>query len=135
MAELDVSQLINDADFADDIIVVRTAQMVDASGRVVEAPQQFFTYGSVSPASGQSLQLLPDEARTTATIQVITPFALQEATDTTEADMVQWRGRYYRVTLLSPFSNWGQGFTSATCTLTAFTLPTPDAPDTDTLEH
>lgn len=125
MANLDVTELLADPDMANDFVVVRTGVVMSASGEAIETPQQFYTYGVVGPASGQTLQLLPDEARTTASIRVITPFRLVPATDTTEADMILWDQRYWRVTLLSPFNNWGEGFVDATCTLTSYTMPTP----------
>lgn len=134
MAELDVSGLLADADFSDDFSVIRNVQVVDATGIATAQPQTYSTYGVVGPASGAQLQLLPDEQRTEAAIRVITPFPLTPPTETTEADLVAWQGRFYRVTLLNPYTNWGNGFSDATCTLTDYTLPAPLPPDPSTTD-
>lgn len=125
MALIDVSELMVDPDFADEIQIVRSIQSVDATGLAQRAQQTYDAIGVVQAGSGDQLELLPESQRTKSNMTVYTQFQLQEATDTTEADVVLWQGKSYRVMVTSQWTNWGGGYTQATCQLIDLLLSSP----------
>jgi galactose-6-phosphate isomerase len=125
MPLLDVSEIIADADFSDDIVVIRSNRTVDAHGRTVDVPGSFNTYANVQPAPQSALQILPDNERVGSFISVVTPFRLIPLTDTTAPDQVQWSNRTYRVKMLRDWSTYGNGFVEAICELTSMTIDGP----------
>jgi hypothetical protein len=129
MALIDVNELLSDPDLSDTFQVMRSTLTVTQGGVSSVSSATYDAYGVVQPASGRELQLLPDSARTAGTIIVYTPFALQGVTDTTVPDIVIWDERNYRVTLTNPYTNYGAGYTQATCTLIELADETPDDPE------
>lgn len=116
MARIDFSDILEDDDFRDIFYVIRQSESIDETGRTVDTPttpQQFD--GIIQPASGQTLQLMPDLARTAGAIEVWTETNLQGETDTTSPDIVVWNGDHYTVSHTDPWQNMGRGFTHAVC--------------------
>lgn len=125
MPLLDVSELLSDPDFADDITVIRSGRTMGTDGRVVDTPGTYYTYGNVQPTSGASLQQLPEAERVGSFITVVTPFRLLVLTDSTAPDQVIWQDRNYRVKHVNDWSVYGNGFTEAICELTGMTQNGP----------
>lgn len=116
MAEIDVSDIIEDPDFQDSFTIVRSVETVDQHGRSSLAPTSISAWGIVQPASGRTMELTPDAVRTNAMLEIWTQFGLQEASDTTQADIVLWESKQYMVTHIDPWDNWGQGYRHAVLT-------------------
>lgn len=125
MPLLDVSEVIADPDFSDDLQVIRSFRSVDNTGRTVDTPGFYDTYGSVQPAPQASLVQIPEAERSGSYISVVTPFRLIPLTDSTSPDQVVWQGRSYRVRMLRDWSTYGTGFVEAICELTSFTVDGP----------
>jgi hypothetical protein len=125
MAELDLSELMGDPDFADTgIQLIRNTQTL-TNGRVTLTPQNYFITASVQPVAA-NLDILADGQRVASRLSVYTQFQLLAATDTTSGDIVVWNGRNYMTRVVEDFSNFGVGYVEATCELMAMTsLPVP----------
>lgn len=116
MAEIDVSDILSDDDFQDTFQVVRNAETVDDNGRAQLTPKPSRPIpGVVQPGSGQTLQIMPELARTAGVIEIWTQYNLQGETDTTDPDTVLWNGKHYTVSHTDPWSNWGAGWVHAVC--------------------
>lgn len=117
MATFDVDDVLDDPDFQDEFQVVRQDETVDTTtGRSIDTPESGEkVVGIVQPASGSTLQLMPDLARTAGVIEIWTRYNLQGETDTTAPDIVLWNGKHYTVSHTDPWTNWGDGYTHAVC--------------------
>lgn len=121
MANLDFSELLADPDFADTITVRRVAQSVGTNGRGITSESVFNNVvATVQPASARQVQLLPEAARVSETIQIHTMFEMRGPTATTQADNVLWRGRTFSVVSVNDFAHFGGGFYVVVASLQAF---------------
>jgi hypothetical protein len=116
MANVDVTDIVNDPDLTDSFKVVRSVEVVDDNGRAQMQPQTYPVFGVVQPASGRTLELMPEATRTSENIEIWTTFGIQEASDQTAADEIIWKNRHYVVTHVDPFDNWGAGYVHVVCT-------------------
>jgi hypothetical protein len=122
MPDLDVSDLLSDPDIAGEAIdVTRTARTTSNTGRSVDTPTTFTTYGNVQPASARSVQTLPEEMRETAAISVTVPVKLVGLKTSTSPDIITWDGNRYRVVSVMMYGNYGAGYWAATCTMLGVT--------------
>lgn len=125
MPLLDVSEILGDPMFADDITIIRSSRSVSAGGRTVDTPSSFSTYGNVQPASEAQLMQLPDLERVGSFVSVVTPFPLFCLTDSTGPDQVTWNGRTYRVMVVRDYTTYGSGFVEALCQMVTLAMGGP----------
>lgn len=121
MPLLDIDEIFTDPNFVDDFTVVRNTRTVNTSGRTVDTPGTFYTYGNIQPAREAQLKQLSDEERVGSFISVVTPFILYALTPTTAPDQVTWQGQLYRVKIVRDWSQYGSGFIEAICELVTLT--------------
>jgi hypothetical protein len=111
LANLDVSELLDDPDFCDHFRFIRRIETVDDKGRAVATERRLYGYGSVQPLSGRTLQLMPALANVSGSIEIWTKTPLQTQTKTLMPDVVEWRGNHYLISAIpGDFSNFGRGF-------------------------
>lgn len=115
MANLDVTELLSDPDFVDPCTLIHRQSVMNADGTPLITEQQFPTVGSVQPASGKTLNRLPDELR----IAGIMSFFIKGAviTDGCGAypDVIVFRKQRYQVQVVFDWTNWGAGWCEGTC--------------------
>lgn len=110
---IDVSEILDDPEFALVFAVQRANVSIDDHGRSVIAPVAPFTaVGSVQPEGGE-LVLTAEGTRVSRWILVVTTTRLQLATETTAADKVLWGGQLYTVRSIDDWSAYGVGFVEA----------------------
>lgn len=117
MATIDVSELLSDPDFESSFEVIRSIETVGSDGRAVFTTTDFDACGVIQPASGRSLQLLPDSVRIEGAIQIWTQQTLHMNDGDHSADIIKWQHRHYIVSNIQDFSNYGEGYLQAVCTL------------------
>lgn len=116
MANLDVSEVVSDPDFADDFVVTRQPETVNNFGEsTTPANQTIKTFGTVTMANPDDLLRLPEGDRSDRTISIVTQFRLQAASPGIKADIVTWRGNNYLVKLVDPYVQFGAGQIQAIC--------------------
>lgn len=125
MALLDVSEILSDPLFVDDIAVIRSSRTTNQQGITVDTPGMYYAYGSVQPTPGRDLEQFAEAERAGVFITVTTTFQLFPLTATTAPDQVVWRGKNYRVKHVPDWTNYGQGFVTAICQLVDMV---PDGP-------
>lgn len=112
MPNLDVSEIINDPDFADTVTVTRRAEDVDeASGLSVITSTVFpGVVGVVTMASPDDLVRLEVSQMTARCISFITQFRLRGSAQGFQPDVITWDGTDYTVIALDPYHRFGTGF-------------------------
>lgn len=117
MADLDVSDLLVDPDFADRLQCVRHQQTVDEHGIAHNAQQVSEFLGVVTSDRGTELARLAAGARVSGSILIHTRFRLSNGHAGHDADEVIWRGNRYTVVSVDDYSQYGAGFVCASCDL------------------
>lgn len=115
MALIDVSELLLDPDFVDAIALVHRTPTVNEFGENTLVESQIQTVGSVQPASGKTIQRLPDALR----VQDVSSFWVQGKIvadgRSQYPDVLCFRGTRYAVQTVQDWSNWGGGWSEGTC--------------------
>ena len=108
MANISVVELTYDPDFVDPCTVLRLVETVGQDGIAQRVVVPIQIIASIQ-SNSDDLILTPDAARTEATWECITAFPLNEATETTTADVVVWQGMQFTVMTVARFGNFANG--------------------------
>jgi len=126
MPLLDVSEVFDDPELTDEIVVKRYTENVTTDGLSVPIVTSFSCVSAVvTGGKGADLRMLADGQRVYGLITVHTPFLLLEGTPTRKADHVVFQGAEYSVLNVANFSNYGVGFVTAQCELFDLQGPEP----------
>lgn len=126
MADLDVSDVLDDPDFNVTVDVVRTAVATMSSGLAEAQPAPVSIVAVVIPDAGMDLIQTGEGDAIQADITVYTRFDLTQGDALYGADIVYWQGDPYRVIRSQPYA-FGSGYTRAACKLTSIN-PSPLSP-------
>lgn len=116
MAGLDVSFVVEDPLFADEFTVIHKTQVMGADGRVKIVERQEKAIGTITMASGDDLDRLPDGAQQHGSITINTKMRLTDGHGKEDADEVIAFGHRYIVGGVEDYSHFGYGFVIAHCT-------------------
>jgi len=115
MAQVDVSELLHDPDFVDAMAVVTRFPSVDLRGQLSLREETVNAVGSVQPASGKTIQRLPEEFR----VANVSSFWFQGNIIATApgkySSIIVFKGRRYTVQTVFDWTNWGAGWCEGTC--------------------
>lgn len=115
MARIDVSELLHDPDFVDNIQVVTRIPNVNGRGEASFLESTINAVGSVQPASGKTIQRLPEEFR----VANISSFWFQGEIVATApgkySSVLIFKGRRYQVQTVFDWTNFGAGWCEGTC--------------------
>ncbi|MCL8000203.1 hypothetical protein M8994_18390 [Brucella sp. 21LCYQ03] len=114
MPLLDVSDILSDPDFADEIIITRTTVTVER-GRTKKEQTTISASGVVTSDQGDILDRLPDMRRVAGTILVHSTETFVSSDGDRDADIIEWAGKQYTVIDANDYSRYGAGFTCAKC--------------------
>lgn len=115
MAQIDVSDLLLDPDFVDKVYLIHRKPIVGSNGlnKLIEESEE--TVGSVQPASGKTLQRLPDSLR----IQNVSSFWIKAGivadSNCDYPDVIKFNNKRYIVQQVSDWMNFGQGWVCGVC--------------------
>jgi galactose-6-phosphate isomerase len=114
MPLLDVSDVLDDPDFADDsLICKRNPQTMGEDGRAISVPVAIPFSAVVTAMSGEELRRGPDGEYITGSISIITRFTLFSGKTGFSADVIEWNGRSYTIADVQDYSRYGSGFVQA----------------------
>jgi len=120
MAGIDITELLTDPDFCDQVQIVRRTKTVNNFGEgVLTSASPVNATMVVQPASGDILKKLPEGAVLTEYIQVWFRGSLSLQTVNGYSDIIVWQGRRFECYTPDDFSNYGAGYVSALCILEA----------------
>lgn len=116
MAQLDVSELMVDPDFVDDIRVVSRTPQVNSLGENVLTECSVATIGSVQPADYKTVKRLPEALQNedVSSFWVKGPSIVASAPGKYTTILV-FRGRRFQVQTVADWSNFGEGYCEGTC--------------------
>lgn len=115
MANIGVTELMTDPDFTDKIVVISRCARVDSLGenQVVETPLK--TVGSVQPASGRTLQRIPEALRLENMSSFWFKGEIVASDNPAYPSILVFKGKRYQVKNVFDWSNFGQGYTEGLC--------------------
>lgn len=120
MADLDVSDVLDDPDFQSSFQIVRASASVSEQGRNVIVPSSPQTvFGVIQPAGAQDLARLPDVSMQRGALKIWTRFPLNVDAPGQQSDNLIIGSSAYTVTLCDPW-NYGSGYFASVATLTTF---------------
>jgi len=115
MPLLDVTQILNDADFASPFTVLRRLETVDSFGRSGVTETRMRAVGTITANSPSDLDRREDYQNMTRSITVVTRFPLRGETAGYQPDVILWQGSNYVVKHVDIYAHFGPGFFQVEC--------------------
>jgi hypothetical protein len=115
VGQVDVSDTLLDPELVDPIIIVRRTPITDSYGENQLKEQGFPTYGSVQPASGKTLQRIPEALRIAGVNSFWVKGEIISDGTCRYPDVLVFRGSRYAVQVIFDWTAWGQGWAEGTC--------------------
>lgn len=115
MAQVDVTELLADPEFVDQITIIRRSPTVDQYGDNKLSEQGFPVWGSVQSIDGKTLQRLPDQYRVANVKHFFVKGTIVSDGSCRYPDILVSNGVRYAVQVIFDWSNWGQGWCEGTC--------------------
>ena len=112
---IDVSELLLDPDFVDNIVHVSRAPIVNNKGENVLKESSINTIGCVQPASGKAIFRLPEALKVGNISEFWFRGKIVASQPGKYSDILVFKGLRYQVQTVLDFSNWGEGFCEGTC--------------------
>ena len=121
MADLDVTENLEDPDFTDTVgLITRSAVVNDKGKNVLTEVGPVDITAVVQPAGKEALIFLPEGVRLSDSITIIYQGKLSTQRAGGYSDVILWQGDRYEVEAIpGNWQNWGAGFTHALCILEA----------------
>lgn len=126
MALLDVSEVLNDPLFQEPAVLIRRREAIGDDGVTVLTEGAKPIMVVATSGDGDLLAQTPTGRTLNSTVRFYTSEGISPGQSEQSADVVLWRGRRYVAISVSDWTNWGAGFTSASCQLLDFDGGTPD---------
>ena len=115
MAQLDVSELLLDPDFVDQITIINRNTSVNSFGENLVNERATESFGSVQPATGKVLNRLPEAMR----LADISSFWLKSPIPISGGGqyptILVFRCKRYQVQVVYDWSNFGEGYSEGIC--------------------
>jgi len=115
MSRIDVSELLSDPDFVDQMVQIRRAPSVNSQGKNILKEENIKTIGSVQPASGRTVLRLPEEFRVANMSEFFMKGVITATGPGKYSDVLVFKGKRYQVHVVFDWSNWGLGYTEGVC--------------------
>jgi hypothetical protein len=114
MPNIDITELLEDEDFATTFAVVRKSTEVGQNGRNVTTETRYDdVVGVIAPVTSKTLRDNPDLRQQPGVIECWTRFLLQGAAEGASPDAIEWEGDRYNVQQLTDWGQWGSGWRHA----------------------
>lgn len=114
-AQIDVSQLLADPDFVDEICLVQRTPVVDNFGVNTLQEKSTKTIGSVQPASGKVIQRIPESLRVANMSSFWLKGTIVAGPSKQYTSILIFKGQRYQVQTVFDWSNFGEGYTEGVC--------------------
>jgi hypothetical protein len=115
MALIDISEIVNDPDFQDTIVLSRRTQTISDYGETILTAVDSTMSAVVQVGNGETLARNTDYSIMTDWITIYSQFDFRADGNGYFADKITWSGRIFQVKAVSDFMNYGNGFTRADC--------------------
>jgi hypothetical protein len=115
MSKIDVSELLSDPDFVDEIIQLKRAPIVNSKGENKLSEVKVKTIGCVQPASGRTIFRLPEAFRVANVSEFFMKGTITATAQGKYSDVLVFKGVRYNVQMVFDWTNWGLGYCEGTC--------------------
>ena len=115
MSKLDVSELLLDPDFVDNIVQIKRTTQVTGKGQNITTETRVNTIGCVTPASGKTILRMPEDFRVADVYEFFLRGTITASAPGKYSDVLVFKGFRYNVQLVFDYSNWGAGYCQGTC--------------------
>ena len=115
MAQIEVSELLHDADFVDNIIHIKRTSVVDNEGKnnISEIPVS--SIGAVQPISGRDILRVPEALRVASMYTFFFKGKIIASAPGKYSSILVFNCQRYEVQHVYDWSNYGPGFTEGVC--------------------
>lgn len=115
MAQVDVSDLLHDPDFVDEIQLVDRKSSANLLGENVLQEVCIKSVGSVQPASGKAINRLPEALRVANLMSFWFQGVITAAAPGKYTAQLVFKGQRFQVQTVMDWSSWGAGWCEGTC--------------------
>lgn len=115
MAQIDVSELMDDPDFVDELTVLNRTSWVDNNGMNRTGEMDFKTVGSVQPASARTVQKLPEAMRVADMSSFWIKGTIVATAPGKYSSIIVFRKKRYQIISVADWSNFGAGYSEGIC--------------------
>lgn len=115
MGQIDVTELLHDPDFVGPLTIIHRVPTVNALGENTLSETPLVTIGVVEPASGKTLQRLPDALRSADVSSFWVKGEIQTDGSGQYPDILVFNGKRYAVQNVLDYTNWGAGWCEGVC--------------------
>lgn len=115
MGLVDVSELLHDPDFVDQMTVITRLPAVNSLGENTLKECPVVSVGSVQPASGKTIFKLPEEFRVANVSSFWFQGEITASAPGKYSSIIVFKGRRYQVQLVFDWTNFGAGWCEGTC--------------------
>lgn len=115
MGGIDVSDIVADPDFCDNLLLLDRVSKTDLHGENQITDCTIVTVGIVQPASGKTIQRLPEALQ----VQNVSSFWLKgkimAAAPGKYTSVIVYKGLRYQIQMVFDWTNWGSGWCEGVC--------------------
>ena len=115
MGILSVEEVLSDPDFVDEMVLIHRKTTVNSFGENVLSECGLPTYGVIQPASGKTIQRLPDALRVANLKSFWVRGKIVADGNGQYTDILVHKGIRYQVQNIFDWANWGEGWSEGTC--------------------
>lgn len=115
MAQVDVTELLVDPDFIDDLTLINRVPQMNSRGELILTETSTPTVGSVQPASGKALNRIPEALREVNMSSFWVKAEIVASSPGKYAAILVFRGRRYQVKNVFDWMNFGEGWCEGLC--------------------
>jgi len=115
MALIDVSDLLLDPDFINNLSLIHRTATVSAQGKTELTEEEVATVGSVQPAPVKDIQRLPDALRMSDVRKFWIKAEILADGDAQYPDIIVFQGKRFQVISVETWLNYGAGWNAGLC--------------------
>lgn len=115
MALIDVSDLLLDPDFVNQVSLVHRTSTVGTNGKNTLVENTVQTIGSVQPAPAKDIQRLPDTLRMSDVRKFWIKAEILADGSSQYPDIIVFQGKRFQVINTEPWLNYGAGWNAGLC--------------------
>lgn len=115
MALIDVSDLLLDPDFINNVSLIHRTTVVNSFGKNELTETSVDTFGSVQPAPVKEIQRLPEALRMSDVRKFWIKAEILSDGDSQYPDIILFQGKRFQIINTEPWMNYGAGWNAGLC--------------------
>lgn len=115
MAELNVTELLHDPDFVDEMTLITRTPAINSRGENILTESCLTTVGSIQPASGRTISRLPEALRVGNVNSFWFQGIIQASAPGKYSSIIVFKNLRYQVQMVFDWTQYGPGYTEGVC--------------------